>query len=141
MWSCGLNDIAKLVKVPVIDNIQFKGITGVQFTAHVENDSKYRLSLEDGEVIFYQDGKFIAKFVQVSRVVSEPHTHSEIDLLWKIEDVDPLSLILFAKDVGKNDYEGMTIDYSGRMGANMFRKTISDKGVVVTELIDIFAKN
>ncbi len=140
LMSCGMSKIEDQVEVGALESISLKGLTALELTFGLKNESKYRLEMSEGVIEVYIEGKHLMQLTQVGESVAEPRSEGSVETMWKIGGVDPLTMLAQSKRLASRDFSGMTVDFSAKVKANGVGKTISGKGVELTEFMTIFAK-
>ncbi len=140
--SCGVAKLARLgnqIELIAVEKIELKGLTGLQIKVEIRNDSQHEVAMNGGVITLFMEGQKVATLTQVSEARSLPSTTQSVTSIWKITDVEPLTLLMLSGRLVQRDFSEMTINYSAELSYGKFSRQISGEGVDITKFISIFA--
>lgn len=133
------SDVVKMIEFIKIEKFELKGVEQIDLTAEVKNNSKFDVAMEGGRIELILSGKVVAKLIQNGRIHSAAGEHQSISTSWRIEDVDPFTMLMLTAKISQNDFTGLSANYEATLSAGKNSVTISGKEVEIKELIAIFA--
>ncbi len=141
--SCGMarfSDVARNLHFEEITSIQLKGFTGIEISAAVVNNSKSSVAMEGGVIELFDNEKSLMTLIQVGVVSMDANSGGVVSSMWRVEGADLMALMGIVSQVGKSNYEGLSIGYSATLTVDEKSKNVSGKRVDVAKILDTFAK-
>lgn len=141
--SCGMANLAPikgLVEFEGVTNVELKGLSGIEITAKVKNNSEVELLLREGKITLRIDGSKAATLIQVGEIVSHPKSDEELMTLWRIEDIDPISMMALTARLMARDFTGMVASCSVYAQVDGAGTTISMRDIDLAQIMTIFAE-
>ncbi len=132
--------LADNVDIIGVEQIELKGLTGLMIDVKVSNNSRLDISMNRASLTIIKGGEAIATLSQVGEATSLARTTESVSTVWRIESVNPLSLLSLSGRILNRDFSGITVDYSADLSAGKISRSISGKDVDLTNLMVIFAQ-
>lgn len=139
--SCGLakfSDVARNISFEQVVSIQLKGMTGLEIKAEVANNSSSRVAMESGVVELFDGETLVATLRQVGQAAIASKTQGVVETMWKIENIDAMSLLKLLSRISKSDYGSMSIGYTAELMADQKRKKVTGKRVDIEKILSTF---
>ncbi|MFI3304195.1 MAG: hypothetical protein SNF68_01775 [Rikenellaceae bacterium] len=136
-----MSRVSSQVKVLGIDKIEIKGLSGVQITVEIENSSKYDLTMSDAFADLKVNGDKIATMRQVDPATSHSQKRESIVTLWRLDDINPMSLLMLSSQIAKNDFSSLTMDYESVIQAGRYTHNFSDEEVEISKFLTMFQQD
>lgn len=124
---------ADQIEVLSIEKIEMKGLTEIQLTFEVRNNSKQDMVMDDCSVTLKLEGDKIATLTQVAEARAEARTTKKIATLWRIENIEGMNVMMLALRVSQNNLEGMSVDISTQLSSGKSKLTIAASDVDITK--------
>ncbi len=138
--SCSFTKLEEQVEIKSLEGVSLKGFTAVELSVVVANDSRYRLMMDRAELELFMGGKPLMQLKQVGESVAEGRTDGVVSSLWRIEGVDPMTMLSQSSRLIKGDFKGVTLNYRARLSAGKLHRSLEGEGVDLEKFMTIFTK-
>ncbi len=126
------------VKLEAIESIKLRGLSAVDATVRIKNDTDYTLALNSANVTLYYGDDAVARATLSEGVELAGHTTASLHTSWRLKILSPLTLYVVARKALAGDISQMTLSgtVEGRGGPMPVK--ISREKMPLSEFLDIF---
>lgn len=137
--ATGCTGIARKVGPLSIEGAERLGTSGVEVQLRLPNHSRHTLKIRQAEATFYYHGEPLATAQLHGELQLKKRSEELLRSRWRVRAEDPTALIFLQKRLSEQRVEGLTLDYHITFKVGLIKKTFSDKGVELTEILRTFA--
>ena len=126
------------IRVEAVEKFEPHGLTGVDLTLRVMNDTGYKLALDEAKLDIYYGESCVGNIILREGVEVPRRTTMSLPTRWQIRISDPLALYVLTKKVQEGDLSqvGVAMNIAGQGGPK--KVNISRERMPVSEFLNIF---
>ncbi len=133
-----MSKVSKQVKVMGIEEVELKGFSSIQIVVDIDNGSNYDLEMIDASADIMLEGDKVGTLKQANRIVAKANSRELVKSLWRLENVDPMTLLMLSGKVLASDYSALTMNYQSVVKAGRYTHNFVDEDVDISKFLTIF---
>ncbi len=133
-----MTKVSKQVKVVGIERIELKGMSAILIVVDIDNGSNYDLTMSDASADLMLEGRKIGSIEQVEPITSYSMKRESVRSLWRLQNIDPMTMLLLSGKILQNDFTGLTMDYRSVVQAGKYSHDFVDTDVDISKFLTIF---
>ncbi|MFI3304956.1 MAG: hypothetical protein R3Y68_00410 [Rikenellaceae bacterium] len=134
-----MTKVSKQIKVIGIDRIELKGMSAIQIVVEIDNGSNYDLTMSEASADIMHDGRKIGQLEQVEPITAYAMKRESVKSLWRLKEVDPVTLLLLSGKILQNDFSDLRMNYRSVIQAGKYSHDFVDEDVDISKFLAIFS--
>lgn len=130
--------VRRNIRVEAVEKFEMRGLTGVDLTLRVMNNTGYKLALDEAKLDIYYGESCVGNIILREGVEVPRRTTLSVPTRWQVRISDPLALYVLSKKAQEGDLSqiGISLTATGQGGPK--KVNISREKMPVSEFLNIF---